>query len=463
MALALAAVGWCGNAFTPLVSVYHRDLGVDATALNALFAAYAVGLIPGLLIGGAVADRRGRRPPVLLFTAASAVATVLVMLAPATAWALLPARALAGTASGVVFAAGSAWVQELSSAVGDGEAAPRRTALALSSGFAAGPLVTSALAAVVPAPLVIAYIPHLILIGLALLGLRTVRETVTVPAGRSRGVPVALRTLGFWREVGPLAPWVFGCATTAFVVLPGLLGGVPVVLAGLITASTLAFGIAVQPLARGLCVHAASLAGLAATVGGLTLGSLAVTLHAPPLLAVTTPVLGAGYGLLLVAGLRLTERHADAAERGAFLAPSTPSPTSASPRPRSPTSSGSSSLRLWRCWRPRGLPRSAPLRSCGRHQRKLTAIHLQRRARSKSPNLLGFLTRRPGFEPGSEGYEVSVSCCNSVDHQAVPGVPLRTVARLGHKIGLIRAVWAHGWTHGLRARRRFCLETTGAR
>lgn len=109
---------------------------------------------------------------------------MLVMLAPATAWALLPARGLAGTASGGVFAAGSAWVQELSRAAGDEDAAPRRTALALSSGFAAGPLVTGALAAVVPAPLVLAYIPHLILAGLALLGLRTVRETVTVPTGR---------------------------------------------------------------------------------------------------------------------------------------------------------------------------------------------------------------------------------------------------------------------------------------
>jgi hypothetical protein len=321
VALALLAVGWGGNAFSPLLVVYERDLGVGATALAALFAVYAAGLVPGLLAGGVWSDAVGRRSIVLGFTALSPVASALTMLAPVAPWTLVPGRALAGVASGVVFAAGSAWMAEL--ALRDGApagAAPRRTALALSAGFAVGPLTSAAVAAVAPAPLVLGYVPHLVVAAAAIALLRGVRETPGVRRARRRPVPAAARTAAFWRDVGPLAPWVFACATVSFAVLPVLLGDVPVAVAGLVTAGTLGAGIAVQPVARRLASGTAGAAGLGAAAGGLALGALAVGRDLPVLLALTTPVLGAAYGLLLVTGLRLTERHADPSERGALLA-----------------------------------------------------------------------------------------------------------------------------------------------
>jgi len=59
----------------PLIAV-----GLSARTLALLFALYAVGLIPGLLLGGAASDRRGRRPVVLPLVALSPVATLLLIL-----------------------------------------------------------------------------------------------------------------------------------------------------------------------------------------------------------------------------------------------------------------------------------------------------------------------------------------------------------------------------------------------
>jgi len=294
---------------------------VSPAALAALFAVYAAGLVPGLLLGGVASDARGRRPLVLAAAALSPLASVLLLLAPAATWTLVPARALAGVASGVAFAAGSAWLQELSVRAGDGaEAGSRRTALALSAGFAVGPLVSATVAAVAPAPLISAHLPHVLVATATLLLVLAVPEARASGGPRRSLLPAAARGSAFWRTVAPLAPWVFACATTSFAVLPVLLGDVTVAIAGAVTAATLAVGVAVQPVARRMPAVRAGRLGLLAAAGGLVVGALAVDRQLPGLLVVTVALLGAAYGLLLVAGLRITDDLADPAERGALLA-----------------------------------------------------------------------------------------------------------------------------------------------
>jgi len=243
------------------------------------------------------------------------------MLAPAAAWTLAPARLLAGVASGVVFAAGGAWVQELTEREGaSAGTGSRRIALALSAGFAVGPLLSAAVAATLPSPLVLAHLPHVLVAVAALVGLRGVPETRAAGGPRRSLLPAAARRLAFWREVASLGPWVFACAMVSFAVLPVALGGVPVLVAGIVTTATLATGVAVQPLARRMPSHAAACAGLICAATGCGLAALAVAVQEPALFLATAPTLGAGYGFVLVAGLRLTEAQADPAERGALLA-----------------------------------------------------------------------------------------------------------------------------------------------
>src|ERR687892_256696 len=64
-AAALLGAGWGSNQFTPMLLVYGEHAGVGTSTRTALFGAYAIGLVPGLLLGGPLADARGRRPVVL--------------------------------------------------------------------------------------------------------------------------------------------------------------------------------------------------------------------------------------------------------------------------------------------------------------------------------------------------------------------------------------------------------------
>src|SRR5436189_126008 len=84
------AVGFGANQFTPMLVVYKHELALSAGTQDALFGVYAIGLVPGLLLGGRASDRFGRRPLVLGFAALGLV---------------MPAReTLATRASGPLFA-----------------------------------------------------------------------------------------------------------------------------------------------------------------------------------------------------------------------------------------------------------------------------------------------------------------------------------------------------------------------
>ncbi|MTD44608.1 MFS transporter [Conexibacter sp. W3-3-2] len=327
VALGMFAVGWGANQFSSMLVVYRDELGLSSGTLAALFGVYALGLVPGLLIGGPASDRYGRRTLVVAFVALSPLASLLLIVGRDGAEGLAAARLLAGVCSGVVFAAGSAWVQELSAGAPSGAGA-RRAAVALTAGFGSGPVVAALVAQVAAAPRVLAFVPHVVLgvVALAVL-VRAggVPETAPSAGGRIRvGLPRAVRGGAFVRVVVPTAPWVFAAAAISFAVLPERVGDdVPVAFAGLVTGVTLGCGVLVQPLARRVedrrPLRAGTL-GLVAAAAGAALGAGVLALGAPVLLLVCAPVLGAAYGLCLVSGLRLSERLAAPQERGATLA-----------------------------------------------------------------------------------------------------------------------------------------------
>src|SRR4051794_36995934 len=216
------AIGWGANQFVSLLVAYRDRSGLSVGTVDALVGAYALGLIPALLVLGPVSDRSGRAPVLRGAALVSLAATAVLMVADL--WALYAGRLLAGVASGAAFAAGSAWVEELSAADPDVPAGSgaRRAAMALTAGFGLGPVVAGLLAQWAPAPLVIPYAPHLLVTLGVLVPLWRAPETVTGPAA-GRGLRV--RSAGeraFRGRVAPVAPWVFGAATVSIAVLPGL-------------------------------------------------------------------------------------------------------------------------------------------------------------------------------------------------------------------------------------------------
>jgi len=328
VALAMFAVGWGANQFSPMLIVYRHALGLGSAEIAGLFAIYAATLIPGLLAGGPLSDRFGRRACVLPFTALSPVATLLLILGPRDLALIAAGRALAGVCSGMVFGPATAWVQDLS---GGSALSARRAALALSAGFALGPIVAAALAQWAPHPLVVPYLPHLVL------GVVALAAVWTVPDVRRAGgpatttwrwaVPPALRTRAFWLMVAPAAPFVFGSVSLAIVVLPVEVTSASTLsaaFAGLMTVLAFAAGIGVQPAARVLAERSdriGILAGTGAAAAGAAISAIAVAGHGPDrvLAGLGAVLLGLAYGLCLVCGLHQAEQLSGPTDRGAVL------------------------------------------------------------------------------------------------------------------------------------------------
>jgi len=350
VAVMMFAVGWGANQFSPMLIVYRHALGLGPDEVAGLFAIYAATLIPGLLAGGPLSDRFGRRACVLPFAALSPVATLLLVLGPRDLALIAAGRALAGLCSGMVFGPATAWVLDLSG--GDALSA-RRAALALSAGFGLGPVVAALLAQWAPDPLVVPYLPHLAL------GAAALAVGVTAPAVRSREepsgrgesarapestglgesarlgepgvtgrrwVPDALRTRAFWLAVAPAAPFVFGSVSMAIVVLPEEVTSARTLsagYAGLMTALAFAAGIGVQPVARRLAALRPRLgivAGLGCAAAGAAVSVAAVAGPNRVLAGVGAVLLGLAYGLCLVCGLHDAERLSRPRDRGAVLA-----------------------------------------------------------------------------------------------------------------------------------------------
>ncbi|WP_405841848.1 MFS transporter [Streptomyces platensis] len=179
----------------------------------------AVRLIPGLLLGGPLADRWGRRPLVLLALGTSALATCLLMAGPASAAFLWPGRFLTGIGAGALLAAGSAWIKELSSppygtAPNPGVAA-RRSGLFLSAGFATGGLAASLIAQWAPHPMVTAFVPHLILSAVAALCAARAPESSPAHPGKTSVAPGPGGSSAPRRpsSAGWSPPWLRGCSS----------------------------------------------------------------------------------------------------------------------------------------------------------------------------------------------------------------------------------------------------------
>lgn len=307
-AAAMVAIGWGANQFAPLVVMYQEVAGVGETAAQTMFVLYAVGLVPGLFLGGPLSDRFGRRVVVLVALAASLAATSLLVAGAVGAGWLYAGRLLAGLASGAGFSAGTAWVKEASPA-GRG---PRTAVIAMTAGFGLGPLVAGLVAASAEHPQVVTYLPHL---AITLLALGLVLSRPRTPPVNTLETPVASALdPGMWtlpqarRVIVPLAPWVFLTASVALAVLPGAASGPgaerDLTFAALITSIPALAGISAQSFARHLRgLRDEIVGGLALATLGLAVGAWAIAATSLATAFVAAIILGFSYGMCQAAGL----------------------------------------------------------------------------------------------------------------------------------------------------------------
>jgi MFS family permease len=205
----------------------------------------------------------------------------------------------------------------------------RRAAVAMTIGFALGPLIAGVLAQWLPAPTVVPYVPHIVLMMVVLASLRAVPETLRAAprAGTTAALPPESRRR-FRRLVVPMAPWVFAAPAIAFALLPSIVGAGHaadgVALTAAVTSLTALAGVLIQPVARrledGARDQAGSMLGLLVLAVGLALGALAAAVHETWLLVPCSLVLGSAYGLCLVAGLLEVQRLAPERALGVLTA-----------------------------------------------------------------------------------------------------------------------------------------------
>jgi len=327
-ALTLIAIGWTANEFTVLLDVYRRLLGLSQGLVFAAFVVYVFGIVPGILLGGPVTDRLGRKKVVVAAIALSGLSSLTLMAGSEATALLFAGRMLAGLAIGAAMTSVPVWSRELHEREcrgdlgepdGGSDRPARWTGLCLSAGFAVSGLCSAMVAQWLPHPLLLAYVPQLALTVMALAAAVGLPETAVPGAGRGAGrdVPRAGSLRPFLRYVVPFAPWVFAAPTIGYVVLPHLVAGAvgehALLYSGLAILVTPGCGALVSPLAGRLAVRdplAPAVAGMGTIAAGLVTGSWAVG-HEDPLLALAaSAALGCGYGLCVVYGLSQTARIA---------------------------------------------------------------------------------------------------------------------------------------------------------
>jgi MFS family permease len=316
----LLATGWAANHFAALMPAIRDHQHLGAATLDAIFAIYAVGLLPGLLLGGRVSDSLGRQSVAWVGSATALLGTLAMLISQHSA-VLLVGRLIVGLGVGLAISSCTAWASDLK-----GPAGAAIGGAVLTAGFAIGPFASGAIALVGPSGVAVSFgIAAALVVAATLLAVVASRRTgVPAPAAvRDPEHPMPARQ-GSARALSwalPLAPWVFASATLAFVAIPSRIhtGLAAPVAAG--TAALIANGASgiIQLVAR------ARRWGPQAGTAGVLLAAAgyAVTAAAPPTIAPQLGLgllvlLGCGSGLCLREGLIDLEAAAPQRIRGAL-------------------------------------------------------------------------------------------------------------------------------------------------
>lgn len=321
----LFVCSWSGNQFSPLLLMYKQVHHYSAVTVNAFLGVYVLGLAPALLIAGALSDRHGRRPVMMvgmLTALATSLSLALGVLGPGPIYV---GRLFAGVTVGTAMAVGTSWLKELSQAPYDTRAdrgsGARRASLAFTLGSGLGALVAGSLVQWGPFPEVLPYIVHIVVTLPVVVMVARIEETCT-NGGLPGPLPIQWRIPAvahrrFQRVVLVAAPWIFGLAAISYGYAPVLLqaqtGRWGVAYATLLTVVALGVAAVVQPAAKRLDSRD-SARGLTVAVAVLTLAlgvvALAVSAQSLVLGVVAAVVSGAGIGIALSSGLLEVQRIA---------------------------------------------------------------------------------------------------------------------------------------------------------
>lgn len=317
----LFSAGWAANHFTTIMVLLREQVGVAPELVNGAYGIYAIGLVPSLLGGGALSDRVGARP-VVIIGAIVAAGGNLALLFSHEGNELLLWRFVIGLGVGLSVSAGTAWCGRLKGAPGSTMAG-----IVLTCGFMVGPVAASVMSyALGPdlnlvVPFAVTVVLSLVSVAIAV-AIGDVKETA--PRQASSTEPKVQRSMSKALSVSaPMAVWVFACIATSLVVMSSRTTGDladPVLLPGISAMLAFGTGIVVQTLGRRFgWGRRAGTVGAASAVVGFLLAAWGGNDVAIWLFIVAAFFLGTAYGLCLREGLLGVEKYAPFRSRGTAI------------------------------------------------------------------------------------------------------------------------------------------------
>ncbi|NNF54156.1 MAG: MFS transporter [Acidimicrobiales bacterium] len=332
LAAGLFVVAWGTNVSTPLILRYQDRLSLSDTGAVGIFTIYVIGILFSLLFAGRLSDRFGRRPVILPFTCLSGIASLTLVLGRNSLLLLLLGRLLLGAVSGAVLSVGTAWLSELNEG---GSTAVERLRLAgvttamIYVGFGFGPITSALYERFGSSPLMVPYVFHAVVTFAVVAAMIKVPETKRADPDMSLrpqvGVP-AISRREFLGVLAPAAIWVFGFPSTSFALFPVILrdavgSGSDVLVAGVTGTLTALSALLSRPVLRRVGnARNSLLVGLRIGVAGYVVGTLAFVTDLWQLVPLAAVLMGSASGIILTAGLALTDAIADDTNRGALSA-----------------------------------------------------------------------------------------------------------------------------------------------
>lgn len=216
----LLSTGWVANHFVALMPLISNQQHLGAAALDAIFGIYALGLLPGLVIGGRVSDSLGRRSVALTGSTVSVAGTVAMLLSQQSD-VLLVGRFIVGLGVGLTMSSCTAWASDLR-----GPAGAATAGAVLTAGFAIGPFGAAVIVRAEQSGVRVSFVVAAVLVvaamATAVVAGRRVKTTAPpLPAAPGAATPARQGTAWALSWAMPLAPWVFSSATLGFITIPG--------------------------------------------------------------------------------------------------------------------------------------------------------------------------------------------------------------------------------------------------
>jgi MFS family permease len=322
LALVFAVVMLGTTLPTPLYVVYQARWHFAAATITVIFAVYAAGVLAALQLAGRASDQAGRKPVLAVALGASALSTVVFILAPDTG-VLLAARIVSGLSAGLMTGTATAALADLARG---GRRASLVATVANMGGLGLGPLVAGLFAQYLPRPTVTVFAAYLAALAAAALALLFIPETVSPrrrPSLRFTGLGIPSTGRGEFLAAAAAAFSAFSLLGLFSALAPTFLATVlhehSHVIAGAVVFLLFGMGTVTQLLASRFPSRAVMLAGLALLLAGLALIVAGLAEAALGLFLAGTVVAGVAVGAVFLGSLATASRLAPAGRRGQVI------------------------------------------------------------------------------------------------------------------------------------------------